>query len=144
MSKGRLSEHIHSNHEQRIRKKPEKKQLRDWCKECVFDPYIPKSGPDKGKRTKYLISKETSPKQYECTACFYKLLQYGRIEVTKPMNWNKHDKRKLDSVFLEEKPKKKREYFIDPLSMSDVMKKKILAKGPLKSKELDKLFEGKQ
>lgn len=68
-----------------------KKQLRDWCKECCFEPYIPEYGPDKGK-TKYLVSKGTSPKRYECIECFYKLLQYGKVEVTKPVNWNKHER----------------------------------------------------
>lgn len=68
-----------------------KKQLRDWCKECCFDPYIPEHGPDKGNKTKYLVSKKTSPKPYECTECFYKLLQYGKVEVTKPENWRKHE-----------------------------------------------------
>lgn len=70
--------------------KSAKKQLRDWCKECCFVPYIPECGPDKGKK-KYLISKGTSPKKYECIECFYKLLQYGKVEVTKPENWNKHE-----------------------------------------------------
>jgi hypothetical protein len=94
MSKGLFPEHGHSNHEKRIRKKPVKKQLRDWCKECCFVPYIPEYGPDKGNKTKYLASKETSPSPYECNECFYKLLQYGKVEVTKPVNWNKHEKRK--------------------------------------------------
>jgi hypothetical protein len=57
------------------------KLLREWCKECCFRRY--------GDR--YLISKETSPTVIQCLDCMYKLLQYGKIEVTKPKNWNMHE-----------------------------------------------------
>lgn len=75
-----------------LRTEKKKRPLRDWCSECVFKRInIDGTANPKGK---YLQSKATSPTPFQCIECYYKLLQFGKIEVTKPKYWNEHEKRK--------------------------------------------------